>query len=842
MAKLGKRGKPKRPVSRKTGPLIKTKPIDTEVEAYGFIREQLKELDWTVRPPESPSGGEVWTQNQCLAHPEIKRCLGAMRPENIVKLSEQRLWVIEAKSGRSALKQALSEAEQDYAWPITNGGVLTVPLISGVAGNDATGYEVRTRLLVNGKYQPVTINNREATSLLDRKTVQALLATGNPNIADLVIDETVFLRAAESINKTLHLGGINKNDRARVMAALLLALLEGNGPDVEGDLPVLIGDINSRTGEILRKHGKKEFHPFVKIEPPTNPENHVKYKTALVRTIQVLNNLNIKSAMNSGADVLGKFYEVFLKYGNGAKEIGIVLTPRHVTRFAVETLGIGPKDIVLDPACGTGGFLVAAFDHVRKYASAAQIERFKKHNLFGIEQESYIAALAIVNMIFRGDGKNNIVEANCFSKFLRAATTPEGQPTARYVSAPTTAADAPVTRILMNPPFALKEGDEKEYRFVEAALKSMAHGGLLFAIVPMSVMCEGGKDGAWRRDTLLAHHTLLAVVSMPEELFYPIANQTVAVVIRKGVPHAKDQRVLWGRVMNDGFQKSKGRRLPAAASVPNDVEAIKPILRGFLMDSAAPVADVPEFVRCAPIDFADPILELVPEAYLQSKVPDMAALEDRLDAQVRENIAAIVDIDLRYSPAGRDTLIDGAAKAEPMVRENIAMAPSFGLVSLDSIFELYPGEYHSLAEVDAGAVLTVSCKDTGNGIIGRYDVPSELIYRDALTIAFNGWPLTTKLHPYDFAAKDDVAVAIPRNTLPPEALVFIQAALNSERWRFSYYRKCFRSKLGRIVLELPVIAGGVLDIPFMEAAVRAQRYWWALALRLEDWNPKRPTQ
>ena len=417
-----KRGRQKRGRNIAVAAIIKTKPVDTEVEAYGFIRDQLRERGWNVRPPESPSGGDVWTQNQCLAHPEIKRCLGTMRPENIVRVSEKALWVIEAKSGRSALRQALREAEDDYAWPITNGGLLTVPLISGVAGNDATGYEVRTRLLVNGKYEPVTINSREATSLLDRKTVQALVASGNPNIADLVIDETVFLRAAESVNKTLHLGSINKNDRARVMAALLLALLDGSGPDVEAELPVLIGDINSRTGDILRKHWKKEFHPFVKIEPPTNPENHVKYKAALVRTIQVLNNLNIKSAMNSGADVLGKFYEVFLKYGNGAKEIGIVLTPRHITRFAVETLGVGPKDIVLDPACGTGGFLVAAFDHVRKYASVAKIEAFKKHNLFGMEQESYVAALAIVNMIFRGDGKNNIVEANCFSKFLRQAT------------------------------------------------------------------------------------------------------------------------------------------------------------------------------------------------------------------------------------------------------------------------------------------------------------------------------------------------------------------------------------------------------------------------------------
>ena len=122
--------------------------------------------------------------------------------------------------------------------------------------------------------------------------------------------------------------------------------------------------------------------------------SRVKFKNALVRTIQELENLNIRSAMNSSTDVLGQFYEVFLKYGNGAKEIGIVLTPRHITRFAVEAIGISSHDVVLDLACGTGGFLVAAFHHVRP-GTPAQLERFKEHNLFGIEQESYVAVLAI---------------------------------------------------------------------------------------------------------------------------------------------------------------------------------------------------------------------------------------------------------------------------------------------------------------------------------------------------------------------------------------------------------------------------------------------------------------
>lgn len=831
--------------SRRTSPRRKASTVtlaeghDSEVEAYGFIRDQLRELGWIVKNPTRHPDGQVWTQNQCLAHPEIRRCLGAARPENIVKLAETKLWVVEAKRERSRLAQALGEAEDDYAWPINNGGNLKVPLISGIAGNDSTGYEVRTRLLVDGEYKPVIINGREATGFLDPRTVETLVQSGNPSLADLPINEPLFLKTAERINRTLHLGGINKNERAKVMAALLLSLVEEPGPNVDSDLVVLIDDINTRTRAVLRRQGKAEFHPFVLIQPPTNSENHVKFRAAIVQTIQELNNLSIKSAMNSGADVLGKFYEVFLKYGNGAKEIGIVLTPRHITRFAVQALGVGPNDLVLDPACGTGGFLVAAFDHVRRIASAAQIERFKQFNLFGIERESYVAALAIVNMIFRGDGKNNIVEANCFSKFLKR-TSVRGNPTADYVRTHPPTGEEPISRVFMNPPFALKESDEKEFRFVETALSNMADGGLLFAIVPMSVMTEAGTDGKWRRDVLLAHHTLLAVVSFPEELFYPIANQTVGLVVRKGTQHPQDQPVLWGRVVSDGFQKSKGKRLPSPDGTPNDLNRLLPLLRSFLLDPSQPIASIPEFVRAAPIDFSDPILELVPEAYLESQVPDLTGLKARLRRQVSDNVAALVETDLRLAGDG-PTIIDAAHEDTPReAPRRVGRVSAFRQFQLDSLFNLYPGDYHSMGDLDPGTVPVASCADSGNGIVGTFDVPDEHIYRDALTIAFNGRPLTTKLHPYSFGAKDDVAVAIPKIALPPEVLVFIQAALNAERWRFSYYRKCFRAKLGRLTIGLPAKSDGSPNIDFMLTLVRAQRYWWFIGPRLRDWQPSTP--
>jgi type I restriction enzyme M protein len=348
--------------------------------------------------------------------------------------------------------------------------------------------------------------------------------------------------------------------------------------------------------------------------------------------------------MNSSTDVLGQFYEVFLKYGNGAKEIGIVLTPRHVTRFAVEAIGVGPNDLVLDPACGTGGFLVAAFDHVRRNCTTAQLNRFKEYNLFGVEQESYVAVLAIVNMIFRGDGRHNITEGNCFSTHLEPRAV-KGSASARFCQQPTAIGTEPITRVLMNPPFA--QGG-KEYRFVSRALELMADGGVLFSLLPLDSMFGAHEERVWRADDLLKKHTLLGVVTLPDELFYPAAlKQVVGVIIKKGVPHPKKQPVFWGRLVNDGYLKIKSKRLPGAEMRPprkaqDDTQGILQLLQSFIVNPKLANINIPLLAKTAPIDFNDPLLELLPEVYVDSTPISKKEIELAVDNLARETASLLI--------------------------------------------------------------------------------------------------------------------------------------------------------------------------------------------------------
>jgi len=324
-------------------------------------------------------------------------------------------WVIEAKKSLSELELSLDDAEE-YARQINNSSKISCKIITGVAGNETDSYLTKSVFFNGKKFLPITMNDKEVSGLLQKDIALRIIRENRSDLEDVPIDKKLFLSKAEKINEILHLGAINKNHRAKVMASLLLSMIDDTPPNRNSAPSVLINEINSRARRILRKEGKENFADFINISLPPTEDNHIKFKNALVQTLQELDSLNIRSAMNSGTDVLGEFYEVFLKYGNGAKEIGIVLTPRHITKFAVDVTNVGIQDILYDPTCGTGGFLVASLDYIKANSNEVQLNRFKKYNIFGIDQEPEVVALALVNMVFRGDGKTNITEGNCFRK------------------------------------------------------------------------------------------------------------------------------------------------------------------------------------------------------------------------------------------------------------------------------------------------------------------------------------------------------------------------------------------------------------------------------------------
>lgn len=134
----------------------------------------------------------------------------------------------------------------------------------------------------------------------------------------------------------------------------------------------------------------------------------------------------------SGIDVMGEFYTTFLRFTKGnAKEKGIVLTPKHITELFCDIAEfysdkkLDENTKIIDICCGTGAFLIAALNRIKRniYAEtitedikAVRYEKAQRESLIGVERDASMYALAYANMRFHGDGKSNLF--NCSSLLI----------------------------------------------------------------------------------------------------------------------------------------------------------------------------------------------------------------------------------------------------------------------------------------------------------------------------------------------------------------------------------------------------------------------------------------
>ncbi|MBN2396395.1 MAG: N-6 DNA methylase [Candidatus Atribacteria bacterium] len=240
-------------------------------------------------------------------------------------------------------------------------------------------------------------------------------------------------------------------------------------------------------------------------------------------------------------DIVGQFYGEFLKYtGGDKKSLGIVLTPRHITELFADLANVQKSSKILDICAGTGGFLIAAMHKMMKQTETDEERKLiKREGLIGVEQQPNMYALAASNMILRGDGKANLYQGSCFDEAIT-----EGIKKHKCNIG------------MINPPYSQGDSDLHELVFVKHLLDCLSEetNSIGIAIVPMSCAITPNP----LRDELLNFHTLEAVMSMPDELFYPVGTVTCIMVFTAHIPHATSNRKTWfGYWKHDGFVKTK---------------------------------------------------------------------------------------------------------------------------------------------------------------------------------------------------------------------------------------------------------------------------------------------
>ncbi len=175
-----------------------------------------------------------------------------------------------------------------------------------------------------------------------------------------------------------------------------------------------------------------------------------------------------------------------------------------------------------------------------------QRRKRQKNQLFGIEYQPEIYPLAVSNMLLHGDGKSNIISGNCFDEQITKIIKNKN-PTVGF----------------LNPPYKSEPDDIEEFEFILNSLECLEKHGQCVAIVPMG--CALAKSGERLRlkKQLLSKHTLEAVFSMPDELFYnsKVGTNTCIMIFEAHIKHPERKKTFFGYFKDDSFYKkrTKGR-------------------------------------------------------------------------------------------------------------------------------------------------------------------------------------------------------------------------------------------------------------------------------------------
>jgi len=383
------------------------------------------------------------------------------------------------------------------------------------------------------------------------------------------LKEEELVKKAIEYNKNLHSYSTPEVERCTLISSILVALQDisftntfhnyTHDKDDEDYNPniVLLDELLGACKRIFRKNkisdDKMEIilREYEKIKSNHTfrskviTKNKKKEQNTILRDLIDDINTNIMPYINKNVyDVLGKFYTQFIRYAGSDSKTGLVLTPTHVADFFCDIAEIKDNDIVFDPCCGTGGFLVSSMKYMLE-KSGNDLKRqkeIKSNQLIGIEKRADMFAHACSNMMMRGDGKSNIYFGDCFDEDLKEEIKKKKP-----------------TKALLNPPYDVGEAGQLE--FIENSLECIEKSGICVAICQMSTVVSSKKDPIIVRGRLLEKHTLKAVFSMPNELFHPIGVVTCILVFEAHNPHPKNKETFFGYFKNDGFvkQKDKGR-------------------------------------------------------------------------------------------------------------------------------------------------------------------------------------------------------------------------------------------------------------------------------------------
>ena len=343
-----------------------------------------------------------------------------------------------------------------------------------------------------------------------------------------IVSREELIRALEKCHDTIWGGGQrDPTDAFDEIAKLLFCKLQDEKEETKKNEPYKfqIGthetseEVFNRINSIYQKAKQKDSEVF-KEDILLTPS----------KTYSVVEHLQSISLSKTDLDTKGVAFERFMEDFFKGK-MGQFFTPREIIRFCVKMINPQNNQLILDPACGSGGFLLNTMDFIREYAERNYDENeawrvwhdFAMRNLYGIEINDKIARVCKMNMIIHDDGHTNVISTDALSDFSEIKDI--------HKSFRPNSFDL----ILTNPPFGAvvketehpylqnyelgrdRKAQKTEVLFTERCLTFLKEGGELAIVLPDGILTNSSLQ--YVRDFVMAKTQILAIISLPQFAF-----------------------------------------------------------------------------------------------------------------------------------------------------------------------------------------------------------------------------------------------------------------------------------------------------------------------------------
>lgn len=322
---------------------------------------------------------------------------------------------------------------------------------------------------------------------------------------------------------------------------------------------------------------QEKVFPFIKSLGSDKDSSYAKYMEDamfLIPTPIVLQKVvtSIDKIDMSGRDTKGDLYEYLLSKLSTAGTNGQFRTPRHIIKMMVELMKPNSKDVIVDPACGSAGFLVEAGEYLRNnegdlFNHEESLQHFNNTMFYGFDMDRTMLRISAMNLIQHGIESPNIEYKDSLSE--------DNSDESKY------------TLILANPPFKgsinsditskklldmTNKTKKTELLFLALFLKILKIGGRCASIVPDGVLFGSSNAHKAIRKELIENHKLEAVISMPSGVFKPYAGVSTAILIFTKTNAGGTDKVWFYDMTADGYSLDDKRQPVNENDIPDIIE------------------------------------------------------------------------------------------------------------------------------------------------------------------------------------------------------------------------------------------------------------------------------